>query len=147
MSSINRVFRRPARLFAGVLRDRNGAVAVLLAIALSAIVGFAGLGSEVAAWYPSLAQPVEGGHRQDLTTVKGVEKESAPATNASAAVARSDHGFQPFPVAQTKPDLDAFPHPARLAYTRASWNHSSAPLQLQRRASSPPDLAITRLRC
>jgi len=51
MSSINRVFRRPARLFAGVLRDRNGAVAVLLAIALSAIVGFAGLGSEVAAWY------------------------------------------------------------------------------------------------
>jgi Flp pilus assembly protein TadG len=51
MSSINRVFRRPTRLFAGVLRDRNGAVAVLLAIALSAIVGFAGLGSEVASWY------------------------------------------------------------------------------------------------
>src|SRR3979411_2882075 len=51
MSSINRVFRGPARLFAGVLRDRNGAVAGLLAIGLSAIVGFAGLGSEVAAWY------------------------------------------------------------------------------------------------
>src|ERR1700716_3591313 len=51
MSSLNRVFRGPARLFAGVLRDRNGAVAVLLAIALSAIVGFAGLGSEVAGWY------------------------------------------------------------------------------------------------
>ena len=42
MSSIHLVFRRPARLFADVLRDREGAVAVLLAIALSAIVGFAG---------------------------------------------------------------------------------------------------------
>jgi Flp pilus assembly protein TadG len=51
MSSINLIFHRPARPFADVLSDREGAVAVLLAIALSAIVGFAGLGSEVAAWY------------------------------------------------------------------------------------------------
>ena len=36
---------------AGMLRDRRGTVAVLLALALSAIVGFAGLGSEVASWY------------------------------------------------------------------------------------------------
>ena len=45
------LIRMPVPVFAGVLRDRRGAVAVLLAIALSAIVGFAGLGSEVAGWY------------------------------------------------------------------------------------------------
>src|SRR5437763_4779401 len=33
------------------VRDRRGAAAVMLAIALSGIIGFAGLGSEVAAWY------------------------------------------------------------------------------------------------
>jgi hypothetical protein len=44
------------------------------------------------------------------------------------AVPRADHRFQPLPVARTKPDLNAFPHPARLAYLRASWNHSSAPI-------------------
>src|ERR1700719_1434448 len=38
-------------IFAGALRDRKGTVAVLLAVALSGIVGFAGLGSEVASWY------------------------------------------------------------------------------------------------
>ena len=32
-------------------RDRRGAAAVMLAIALSGIIGFAGLGTEVAAWY------------------------------------------------------------------------------------------------
>ena len=41
-------------------------------------------------------------------------------------VPRPDHGFQPFPVARTKPDLDAFPHPARLAHPRAAWNPSLA---------------------
>ena len=37
-----------------------------------------------------------------------------------------DRGVQPFPVARTKPDLDALLHPARPAYERAGWNHSSA---------------------
>ena len=36
---------------AKLFRDRRGAAAVLLAVALSGIVGFAGLGSEVASWY------------------------------------------------------------------------------------------------
>jgi Flp pilus assembly protein TadG len=49
MNRIHLILSAPVRLFAGVLRDRKGAVAVILAIALSAIVGFAGLGSEVAA--------------------------------------------------------------------------------------------------
>jgi hypothetical protein len=44
------------------------------------------------------------------------------------AVPRSDHRFQPLPVARTKPDLNAFPHPARLAHSRARWNRSSAPI-------------------
>src|SRR5438270_9837836 len=34
-----------------VLHDRSGAAAIILAIALSAIVGFAGLGTETASWY------------------------------------------------------------------------------------------------
>jgi Flp pilus assembly protein TadG len=51
MHRILSVLHRPLRLFAGAIRDRRGAAAVLLAIALSGIVGFAGLGSEVAAWY------------------------------------------------------------------------------------------------
>jgi hypothetical protein len=44
------------------------------------------------------------------------------------AVPRADNGFQPFPVARTKPDLNAFSHPARLAYPPARWNHSLAPI-------------------
>ena len=51
MGSILPVIRRRVPVFTGVLRDRRGAVAVLLAIALSVIVGFAGLVSEVASWY------------------------------------------------------------------------------------------------
>jgi len=43
--------KRPLRAIRRLLRDRRGATAVMLAIALSGIVGFAGLGSEVAAWY------------------------------------------------------------------------------------------------
>src|SRR4051794_22008069 len=38
-------------LAARLLRDRRGATAVMLAIALTGILGFAGLGTEVAAWY------------------------------------------------------------------------------------------------
>jgi Flp pilus assembly protein TadG len=51
MNSILLIVHRPLRRFSGVLRDRRGAAAVLLAVALSGIVGFAGLGSEVASWY------------------------------------------------------------------------------------------------
>jgi hypothetical protein len=51
MNSIRFLLRKSVGASDGVLRDCRGAVAVMLAIALSAIVGFAGLGSEVAAWY------------------------------------------------------------------------------------------------
>jgi hypothetical protein len=44
------------------------------------------------------------------------------------AVPRADHRFQPFAVTRTKPDFDTFSHPTRLAYLRAGWNHSSAPI-------------------
>jgi hypothetical protein len=39
-------------------------------------------------------------------------------------VPRSDHGFQPFAVARTKPDFYAFPHPHKLAHLRARGNPS-----------------------
>jgi Flp pilus assembly protein TadG len=51
MHSILSILNRPLPVVARLLRDRRGAAAVLLAIALSGIVGFAGLGSEVASWY------------------------------------------------------------------------------------------------
>ena len=44
------------------------------------------------------------------------------------AVTRPDDSLKPLAVTRTKPDLDAFPHPARLAHPRAGWNHSSAPI-------------------
>jgi Flp pilus assembly protein TadG len=43
--------KRAFRAFRRLLRDRRGAAAVILAITLPWIIGFAGLGSEVAAWY------------------------------------------------------------------------------------------------
>jgi hypothetical protein len=43
-------------------------------------------------------------------------------------VPRPDNGFKPLAVARPKRNFDTFPHPARLAYHRAGWNHSSAPL-------------------
>src|ERR1041385_8101368 len=51
MRKILSLFRRPLRASIGVLGDRKGASAVLLAISLSGIIGFAGLGTEVASWY------------------------------------------------------------------------------------------------
>ena len=95
MSSINLIFRRPARPFAGVLRDREGAVAVLLAIALSAIVGFAGLGSEVAAWYYT-KRSMQGAADSAATTAaaalaaatsSGTSVTSTQLTNAGRSVA------------------------------------------------------------
>src|ERR1700720_764555 len=43
--------KRAFRAFRRLLRDRRGAAAVILAITLPWIIGFASLGSEVAAWY------------------------------------------------------------------------------------------------
>ena len=48
------IFSTPHRLrlcFARLLGDRAGATVVIIALALSAIVGFAGLGTETASWY------------------------------------------------------------------------------------------------
>src|SRR5438270_13489076 len=51
MPHFPRILKRPLPAIRQLIRDRRGAVAIMLAIALSAIIGFAGLGSEVAAWY------------------------------------------------------------------------------------------------
>src|SRR5213082_2873715 len=51
MLSIRSILNRPLPVLTKLYRDRGGAIAIMLAIALSGIVGFAGLGSEVAAWY------------------------------------------------------------------------------------------------
>src|SRR5438045_7528543 len=45
------ILKRPLPAIRQLIRDRRGAAAMMLAIALSGIVGFAGLGTEVAAWY------------------------------------------------------------------------------------------------
>src|SRR5437773_12476183 len=41
----------PARPLGKMLRDRAGATAVALALSLSALAGFVGLGTEAASWY------------------------------------------------------------------------------------------------
>src|SRR5438094_8345373 len=51
MPKFPQVLMRPLPAIRRFVRDRRGAAAIMLAIALSGIVGFAGLGSEVAAWY------------------------------------------------------------------------------------------------
>jgi len=65
-------------------------------------------------------------HRAD--SVGAEQHDPRPPNVLLRAIARPDHGLQPFPVAQSKPDLRAFLHPARLAYWRPRWNHSSAPI-------------------
>jgi Flp pilus assembly protein TadG len=51
MPKIPPTLKRPLPIIGKLARDNNGATAIMLAIALSGIVGFAGLGSEVAGWY------------------------------------------------------------------------------------------------
>src|SRR5438876_320715 len=51
MANLALIPPRAPSLAARLLRDRRGATAVMLAIALTGIIGFAGLGTEVAAWY------------------------------------------------------------------------------------------------
>jgi hypothetical protein len=51
MSTCLSIPKRPLRAIRRLVHDRRGAAAILLAMALSGIVGFAGLGTEVAAWY------------------------------------------------------------------------------------------------
>jgi Flp pilus assembly protein TadG len=51
MDKISSAILIPRRFLTRLARDRRGTVAVILALALFAIVGFAGLGTEVASWY------------------------------------------------------------------------------------------------
>ena len=51
MTRIPPMLKRPLPVIGKLARDDRGATAIMLAIALSGIVGFAGLGSEVAGWY------------------------------------------------------------------------------------------------
>src|SRR5438105_1807657 len=51
MSRCLSIPKRPLRVIRRLVHGRRGAAAILLAMALSGIVGFAGLGTEVAAWY------------------------------------------------------------------------------------------------
>src|SRR5438128_9244111 len=51
MADILSVIRQPLSPLAGSLRDRSGATAVAVAFALTAVLGFAGLGTEAASWY------------------------------------------------------------------------------------------------
>jgi Flp pilus assembly protein TadG len=51
MRCIPSIPRRPYQLVRGLLGDTAGGSAVIIALSLSAIIGFAGLGTETASWY------------------------------------------------------------------------------------------------
>ena len=51
MGDILSILRQPLSPVAGTLRDRSGATAVAVAFALTAVLGFAALGTEAASWY------------------------------------------------------------------------------------------------
>jgi hypothetical protein len=65
-------------------------------------------------------------HRPD--PIRAQQHNPSPPHMLLRTVPRSDHSLQPLPVARAKPDFDTFSHPTRLAYLRANWNHSSAPI-------------------
>jgi hypothetical protein len=56
-------------------------------------------------------------HRPDPRSAQ--QHDPSPPHVLLRAIPRADHGLQPFPIARPKPDFNAFPHPARLAYPRA----------------------------
>src|SRR3954449_9325298 len=51
MGKFRSLLRQPISPVAGTLRDHSGATAVAVAFALTAVLGFAGLGTEAASWY------------------------------------------------------------------------------------------------
>jgi len=51
MGKFRSLLRQPISPVAGTLRDHSGATAVAIAFALTAVLGFAGLGTEAASWY------------------------------------------------------------------------------------------------
>jgi Flp pilus assembly protein TadG len=51
MGNILSGIRHPVAPVSGLLRNRSGATAVTVALALTAVLGFAGLGTEAASWY------------------------------------------------------------------------------------------------
>src|SRR5437764_14852747 len=51
MGQILSILRQPVAPVFRLLRNRSGATAVAIALALTAVLGFAGLGTEAASWY------------------------------------------------------------------------------------------------
>src|SRR5947207_6858349 len=51
MPNVRPILRWTTLVVTRLLHDHQGAAVVILAIALSGIIGFAGLGTEVASWY------------------------------------------------------------------------------------------------
>src|SRR3954465_13798756 len=51
MGDILSIIRQPLAPVSRLLRNRSGATAVAVAFALTAVLGFAGLGTEAASWY------------------------------------------------------------------------------------------------
>src|SRR5439155_21354260 len=82
MRSILAILHRPLRPLSRVLRDRRGAAAVILAIALSGIVGVVGLGSEAAAWY-YITRSMQGAADAAATSAAA---ELAAATSAGSSI-------------------------------------------------------------
>ena len=74
----------------------------------------------------ALAGPPLNLHRADPFGAQ--EDNPSPPHMLLRAVPRPHNGLQPFAVSRTKPDFNTCSHPSRLAYPRAGWNHSSAPI-------------------
>jgi Flp pilus assembly protein TadG len=99
MSNIYGTFRRLFQVSGPLLHDRKGTIAVLLALALSAIVGFAGLGTEVASWYytkramQGAADAAASSAAAELasTTVAGSSATSTQITDTGRSVAATMH--------------------------------------------------------
>src|SRR5436190_11605370 len=82
MQRIPPILRRHLLVLSKLYRDRRGAAAVILAIALSGIVGFAGLGSEVAGWY-FITRSMQGAADSAVATAAA---ELASATSSGSTV-------------------------------------------------------------
>src|SRR5438105_15941104 len=89
MRSILSIPRRPLRLIRSVLGDPAGSTAVIIALALSAIVGFAGLGTETASWY-LIKRSMQGAADTAAATAAAELAASSAATSTQmTSVARS----------------------------------------------------------
>src|SRR5260370_12473042 len=88
MRSMLSIPHRPLRFIRSVLGDPTGSTAVIIALALSAIVGFAGLGTETTSWYLT-KRSMQGAADTAAATAAAALAASSPATSTQTTTAAS----------------------------------------------------------